>query len=86
MPDLVPYTQLVPPGWQLPCVVCGRRLTTADWQAKQVAAVGDNVDGVHTACCLSHLLDGPDGPEYRRTIKRMAAAVARQVQEGGNAN
>jgi hypothetical protein len=68
----VPYTQIVPPGWQGFCCLCRRRLDVADWQAGQIAAAGT---GNPWHClCLSHLQ--ARGREYHDAVVALARAVA----------
>jgi hypothetical protein len=68
----VPYTSIVPPGWQGYCCHCRRRLTVADWQVGQVVAAGT---GNPWHCiCLAHLQTR--GPEYNDALVALACAVA----------
>ncbi len=61
------------------CVVCGAILTEADYDRQTVvAAIGPEGTVV---CCVKHL-DGPDGPEYRNALNRIAGEKARQVLAG----
>lgn len=70
--DTVPWTTLVPPGWQGHCCYCNRRLTVEDWQSGRIAAAGDG-DPWHCVC-LSHL--ETDDREYREAVMALARAVA----------
>lgn len=68
----MPWTSIVPPGWQGFCCHCRRRLTVTDWQAGEVAAAGD---GNPWHClCLHHLQT--EGPEYDAALRALARAVA----------
>jgi hypothetical protein len=67
----LPYTSIVPPGWEGFCCYCRRRLTVADWEAGQIAAAGD---GSPWHClCLSHLKAGRQ--EWHDGIAALACAV-----------
>jgi len=58
------------------CVVCGRYLSEADYDRQSVIAL-IGPEGTVVAC-VDHVADYP-GPEYRRTVRRMAEAKAAQL-------
>lgn len=63
------------------CCVCGRIITESDWDAQRVVAtIGPQ--GMVCACS-DHLRDGPDGPEYKRAVRRLAEATAEAMQKAG---
>lgn len=65
------------------CVVCGQLITEADYDRQAVvAAIGP--EGV-VVCCVAHLEDQPDGPNYRNAVDRMAKAKADQLRAAGAA-
>jgi hypothetical protein len=68
----LPWTMLVPPGWQGFCCYCRRRLTAADWRDGQIAAAGYG-DPWH-CLCVSHLQ--ADRRERKHAILAMARAVS----------